>query len=161
MNDASKSKEVAIRRSRPADRPRLVELLEMSMLETYPDLQGFARSYLRERVEVQFSQYDAIDEKVVWVAEIDGEVAGCLWVMESFHPVTEIPDLFVVNVAIYPAHQGRGVARRLFAKAERHARERGISRLRLFVNPQNESAYGLYLHLGFEPQTHEMRLVLS
>ena len=160
MTATETSSDIVIRRHQPGDRPRLVELLELSMLETYPDLKPFTRSVLRTRVEAEFAQYYALEEKEIWVAMVAGQVAGCLWVMESFHPVTEIPDLFVVNIAVYPQFQGRGLARRLFAEATSHAHKLGISRLRLFVNPVNQSAYSLYLKLGFEPQTHEMRLLL-
>ncbi|MBU6428703.1 MAG: GNAT family N-acetyltransferase, partial [Cyanobacteria bacterium REEB65] len=62
---------------------------------------------------------------------------------------------------VFPQFQGRGLARRLFEEAEAHARSRKIRRLRLFVNPHNQAAYSLYEGLGFEPQTHEMRLVLG
>lgn len=152
---------VLIRADRPDDRLVLQDLLEMAMRETYPDLDLLTRSQFRERLEAEFEHYMGIESRAIWVAEIDGKVAGCLWAMESFHPVTGRPDLFVVNVAIFPDYQGRGLARKLFAEAVALAEERRIPVVRLFVNPRNEAAYKLYLQLGFEPQTHEMRLTLN
>lgn len=150
-----------IRADRPDDRESLLDLLEMAMRETYPDLDLLTRSQFRERLEAEFAHYMGVESRAIWVAEVEGKVAGCLWAMESFHPVTGMPDLFVVNVAIFPDFQGRGLARKLFAEAVDLAKKKRIPVVRLFVNPRNEAAYKLYLQLGFEPQTHEMRLSLT
>lgn len=162
MSDSrQKSRVFTIRHHRPGDRPALQALLEAAMKETYPDLQHLTRSDLRERVEAEFAHYFAIPEKEIWIGEVDGEVAGCLWCMESYHPVTGIPDFFVVNVAVFPEYRGYGLARKLFDEAVQSARSRGLPCVRLFVNPANQAAYRLYLDLGFMPQTHEMRLDLG
>lgn len=150
-----------IRHHKPGDRPALLKLLEAAMLETYPDLKHFTRSEMRERVEAEFAHYFALPEKEIWVAEVDGEVGGCLWCMESFHPVTGMSDFFVVNVAIFPDYRGFGLARKLFEEAITSARARGLPCVRLFVNPANDAAYRLYVRMGFLPQTHEMRLDLT
>lgn len=149
-----------VRHHLPGDRPALLALLEAAMRETYPDLRLLTRSELRERVEAEFAHYYAIPEKEIWIGEVDGEVAGCLWCMESYHPVTGLPDFFVVNVAVFPAYRGHGLARKLFEEAIQSARARGLPCVRLFVNPANEAAYRLYQSLGFTAQTHEMRLDL-
>lgn len=158
---ADPSVAIAIRGHSCGDRPHLARFLEMAMVETYPDLRDLTRSELRERVEAEVAHYYSMADKLIWVAETGEEVVGCLWAMESFHPVTGLPDLFVVNVAVAPAHRGQGVARRLFACAVEAARSKGIRHVRLFVNPINQDAYRLYTGLGFEPQTHEMRLDVS
>ena len=146
-----------IRRHLPGDRPALITLLEAAMLETYPDLQNLTRSELRERVEAEFAHYFALPEKEIWIGEVDGDVAGCLWCMESYHPVTGMPDLFVVNVAVFPGFRGHGLASKLFDEAITAARARGIPCVRLFVNPINAAAYRLYENMGFTAQPHEKR----
>ncbi len=148
----------AFRRHQKSDRPQLIAFLEMAMLETYPDLLALTRSELRERVEAEFAHYFAMAEKEIWVAEAAGVVVGCLWAMESFHPVTGQADLFVVNVAVAPAFRGRGLARQLFKLAIDTARAKRLRHVRLFVNPSNQDAFRLYEKLGFSTQTHEMRL---
>ncbi|MBM3267750.1 MAG: GNAT family N-acetyltransferase [Candidatus Sericytochromatia bacterium] len=150
---------VAVRRHHESDRPHLLRFLEMAMLETYPDLRALPRSELRERVEAEFAHYFALPDKEIWVAEAQGgQVAGCLWAMASYHPVTGRRDLFIVNVAVAPEFRGLGLARRLFGLAVDAASAAHIPYVRLFVNPANQAAYRLYEELGFAAQTHEMRL---
>jgi ribosomal protein S18 acetylase RimI-like enzyme len=152
---------IDVRLHGPQDKPQLLELLEMAMVETYPDLKLLTRSEMRERVESEFAHYYGLAEKEIWVAAAGTRVAGCLWVMESFHPITGRPDFFVVNVAVRPEFRGKGVGRRLFDATVNEARKRGLPFIRLFVNPANEAAFNLYQRIGFVTQTHEMRLDLG
>lgn len=57
----------------------------------------------------------------------------------------------VSDLAVTPAHEGRGLARRLLAHSEAFAREHGCVRLTLGVFPGNERARALYARYGFEP----------
>ncbi|MBU6428293.1 MAG: hypothetical protein KGR26_04735, partial [Cyanobacteria bacterium REEB65] len=63
MTDLRDQAEICIRPHTPGDIPRLLELLELSMVETYPDLKTFGRSALRYRVEVEFVQYYEMPDK--------------------------------------------------------------------------------------------------
>ena len=152
---------IEVRLHAQTDKNQLLALLEMAMVETYPDLKLLTRSEMRERVESEFAHYYGLAEKEIWVAAAEGTVAACLWVIESFHPVTGRPDFFVVNVAVRPEFRGKGVGRRLFDAAKGEARKRGLPFIRLFVNPANEAAFNLYQRIGFVTQTHEMRLDLG
>lgn len=57
--------------------------------------------------------------------------------------------LFVENVAVDPAFQGRGLGRRLMAFAETTARERGLSSIRLYTNVHMSENFPFYLRLGY------------
>ena len=57
----------------------------------------------------------------------------------------------ISDLAVSPAHEGHGLARRLLAHSEAFAREHGCVRLTLGVFPGNERALRLYSHYGFEP----------
>lgn len=58
-------------------------------------------------------------------------------------------DLHVLKIAVLPDHRRRGLARRLMAAAEAHAREMAGETLTLEVRPSNGSAIGLYAALGY------------
>jgi ribosomal protein S18 acetylase RimI-like enzyme len=74
------------------------------------------------------------------VAEADGEIIGVAWVHVR-GPVTTIGPL-----AVHPQAQGRGVGRRLLARALEAA---GGGQARLVHESFNAAALGLYLRLGF------------
>ena len=63
-----------------------------------------------------------------WAALKDGEIAGFAIIIVQ--PGYLLPD----NVAVLPAAQGRGIGARLLALAEDHARELGLSEIRLYTN---------------------------
>ena len=58
--------------------------------------------------------------------------------------------LFIEDVAVDPAVQGRGLGRRLMAFAEQYAREHGLRELRLYTNEVMVENLGFYQRLGFE-----------
>jgi GNAT superfamily N-acetyltransferase len=64
--------------------------------------------------------------------------------------VDEGDTLLVENVAVAPAHQGRGVGTRLLALADAIARSEGKQRIRLYTNKRWAQNIRLYLRLGYE-----------
>lgn len=79
------------------------------------------------------------------LARLDGEPVGCgvLW----FHG-PDIADAKRMWVA--PLARGIGLGRRLLAELERHARERGVTTLRLETNRVLREAIALYRAAGFD-----------
>ena len=66
------------------------------------------------------------------------------------------PDhLFIENVAVAPAHQGRGLGRVLLAHAERLTSEAGLTELRLLTNGKMAANIGLYLSVGYRIDREE------
>jgi len=60
------------------------------------------------------------------------------------------PDhLLIVNVAVAPAFQGRGLGRRLMAHAEKIAIEAGFAEVRLYTNSLMAENIALYRRLGY------------
>jgi N-acetylglutamate synthase-like GNAT family acetyltransferase len=83
----------------------------------------------------------------VWVAEQDGAVVGVLvLVVASDH-------LLIENIAVSPASQGAGVGSLLMHLAEQHARDAGVSEVRLYTHELMTENHVYYRHRGFV-ETH-------
>lgn len=67
------------------------------------------------------------------------------------------PDhLLIENLAVAPAWQGKGLARRLLAHAEAVAAELGLGELRLYTNQRFEENVALYLRHGYRVTREEV-----
>ena len=71
---------------------------------------------------------EVIRRHAVFVAEEAGETAGVLVLVETES------GLLLDNVAVHPAHQGKGLGRLLLERAESEARERGYAHLELYTH---------------------------
>jgi GNAT superfamily N-acetyltransferase len=136
------SGDVAVRQAVRAD----VELLA-SLFDAYRQFQGeradlvAARSFLRERLDR--------DESIVFLAERGGAAAGFAQLYPSFSSVA-LARVFLLNDLYVDAGARRaGVASRLLAAVEAHARTLGAVRLTLFVARPNTTAQALYASRGW------------
>lgn len=85
----------------------------------------------------------------VFIAEVEGAPAGCLYV----HPAQDFfgrRHAHISVVATTAAAEGTGVGRALMAHADAWARERGLSLLTLNVFAANTRARRFYERTGFE-----------
>jgi GNAT superfamily N-acetyltransferase len=98
-------------------------------------------------------------EQLVWVIEADGEPVGELWLAER-EDMSRRPCLFVYDVHVDDAHQGRGYGKAAMVFAEDEARRRGLDRVALNVFGRNEVARRLYRSLGYEENAVAMTKTL-
>lgn len=82
-------------------------------------------------------------QTVMAVAEAAGQVVGYSVVAVA------ADEAELANIAVDPAHQRHGIARRLVGAAMDEARERGARTLYLEVREGNATARALYAALGF------------
>lgn len=85
----------------------------------------------------------AIADEMVWVVDIDDQVGGII----VLHDASD--HLLIDNVAVHPALQGRGIGLLLLDFAERHARARGLSQVRLYTNEQMTENLAYYPRRGY------------
>ena len=85
----------------------------------------------------------AIDQKQVQIVENAGETVGFV-VSFARNDV-----LFIENIALLPAYQGKGIARGVFEILEIQATDDGRSALELYTNEKMTENLGLYARLGF------------
>jgi GNAT superfamily N-acetyltransferase len=79
-----------------------------------------------------------------WVAEVGGEIVGTVG-------VTHEPEgLYIRSLGVIPGAQGRGIAYKLMAAIDGHARERGFDRIFLYTTYFVPAAPRLYEKCGFK-----------
>jgi ribosomal protein S18 acetylase RimI-like enzyme len=94
----------------------------------------------------------------LFVAEdADGQRVGFIELQKTQDFFTGRTNCHVNNLAVAPAHEGRGVAKALLAHAESWAHEHRCALLTLAVFPGNERARALYDSCGYA--TDLLRLV--
>jgi ribosomal protein S18 acetylase RimI-like enzyme len=97
-----------------------------------------------------------IAQNQLWVAELDGAIAGVAALTQDQDTeyaqadwdVTE-PALVTHRLAVDPATQGRGVALALMAQAEKQAAAQGLHVLRVDTNSENAATQRLFPKLGY------------
>jgi ribosomal protein S18 acetylase RimI-like enzyme len=92
----------------------------------------------------------------LWVAEIDGEIAGVAAITTDQEPEYanvgwDINETAIVvhRLAVDPAFKGKGVAKALMQQAEAVARDRSIPILRVDTNSHNQATQQLFPKLGY------------
>ena len=103
----------------------------------------------REPLPMQTDYAAALAAHRFDLAFLGGDLVGLIETHEA-------PDhLLIVNVAVAPAWQGRGLGRRLMAEAEALARTAGLAELRLYTNGAFARNLRLYRDLGFAVDRRE------
>jgi ribosomal protein S18 acetylase RimI-like enzyme len=143
---------VLTRRATAADLPAIMALVRrvVPLMQAAGNFQWNA-DYPNEEV----FQAD-IDQQQLWVAELDGQLAGVAALTNDQDPeyadadwdVTE-PAVVTHRLAVNPAAQGRGVARALLQQAEAVAQAQGLTVLRVDTNSENAATQRLFPQLGY------------
>jgi DNA-binding MarR family transcriptional regulator/N-acetylglutamate synthase-like GNAT family acetyltransferase len=93
------------------------------------------------------------DRERCWIAELNGERVGCVFVVERERDVAQLRCLLVE-----PKARGHGVGRKLVEACLSFARDAGYARIMLWTNKGLDSARKIYESVGFElveEQPHE------
>jgi DNA-binding MarR family transcriptional regulator/L-amino acid N-acyltransferase YncA len=99
--------------------------------------------------------------EAAWVAEVDGEVVGSVFVVAKDAEAAQLRLLY-----LEPATRGKGLGRRLVEAAVGFAREAGYARMVLWTQAELAAARQLYASAGFvrvaeEPETLFGRKVVT
>jgi ribosomal protein S18 acetylase RimI-like enzyme len=131
---------VAIRRARPGDAERLRTIAREAYANYVPRIG-------REPAPMSAEYAAAVAAGHAIVIEQDETVAGYL----IGYPANGA--YLIENVAVDPAHQGRGLGGALLRSAIDEAKRRKLSNVWLFTNAAMTENLALYAHLGFV-ETH-------
>jgi ribosomal protein S18 acetylase RimI-like enzyme len=131
---------------RAEDRAALVALLDAYAR----DPMGGGRPLAAEVTSALADRLAAQPGARVWLATApDGEPAGIAVCFLGFSTFAAQPLLNLHDLAVAPAHRGRGVGRALLGAVEAGARDLGCCKLTLEVREDNPVAQRLYRKAGF------------
>jgi ribosomal protein S18 acetylase RimI-like enzyme len=92
---------------------------------------------------------DSPGQAAIFVARDGDEVVGMMTLLFTFSTVEGGRACWLEDMIVAPGHQGAGVGSELIAHAIEYARARGVLRITLLTDPDNEGAIHFYERHGF------------
>jgi GNAT superfamily N-acetyltransferase len=130
----------------PQDLPHLVDLLaELFTLES--DFQPDPAKQLRGLLTI----LDEPELGKLFVVRVNGKVAGMANALITISTAEGARALLLEDVVIHRDHRGAGLGRKLVEHVLKWAKQRGIVRVTLLADRDNQPALDFYHKLGFEP----------
>ncbi|MGW0875435.1 GNAT family N-acetyltransferase [Streptomyces sp. NPDC002740] len=144
MPNTARRRPVVIRR---ADRPGDLGWIVMAHGELYARQFGWNTDFeaMVAKIVAEYAAGHSPATEAAWVAEVDGERAGCVFLVADDRP--EVAKLRVLLVT--PAARGLGLGTRLVEESLAFAREAGYRRVTLWTTDNLVSARRIYEHFGF------------
>jgi ribosomal protein S18 acetylase RimI-like enzyme len=133
-----------IRRATAADIPALLDLLKL----LFSIEQDFVFNAVKQ--ERGLRMLLSSPHAAVLVAEQGGHVIGMCTSQLLISTAQGGLSALVEDVAVLPAHQGKGAGRLLVAAAEAWAVSQGASRIQLLADRNNAPALAFYQHMGLQ-----------
>lgn len=129
--------EIVIRQAVTGDAPNLQSCMH-SAYAAYNDRMSGTRL---PPLELDYAA--EIENYPTWVAVLDNQLVGGVTL------VFEADSASIANIAVSPSVQGRGLGRSLLEFAERKAKEKGYTELRLATHVRLTENVEIYRHLGW------------
>ena len=136
-------REPAARRATAEDADKLTALARTAYARHVPVIG-------REPMPMSADWTKLLSEQEIWI--VDGPAGEAL---ASLALDIQRDHVMIWSVAVAPAHQKRGLGRRLMALAETRAQALQRAELRLFTNARMEGNIALYRRLGYQETRRE------
>ncbi|NCN28046.1 GNAT family N-acetyltransferase [bacterium] len=92
-----------------------------------------------------------------WVAEIEGEVRGCLLTVPEWSDWRNATVLWIHSVYVHKDARGKGVYKHLYANLKEMVQvDSSLAGLRLYVDKRNESAIKVYEKLEMNGEHYHL-----
>lgn len=132
---------------RLADRPGDLGWMVMAHGEIYDAQFGWDTDFeaLVARIVADYAGRHAPSKEAAWIAEVDGERAGCIMLLAADEPATAQLRILLVT----PAARGLGLGTRLVERCISFATDAGYERITLWTNDVLTSARAIYESHGF------------
>ncbi|QLD86683.1 GNAT family N-acetyltransferase [Natronomonas halophila] len=146
---------LALRRYRPSDHERVLELHEAAMRDVGAYVDGVPEPDLDD---IEGAYFDSGGEFLV--GTVDGDIVA----MGAFRPAEGYISEFLDGLSnpaelkrmrVDPTHQRRGYGRRVYEELEQRARNRGFDEFVLDTMPVQTAARAFYESAGFEQVRRE------
>jgi GNAT superfamily N-acetyltransferase len=135
--------DISIRKATSADSELLIRLvISLADFERLPPPDAAAQQRL---VADAFGPSPRFD---VFLAELDGEVAGYAFVFETYSTFLALPTLYLEDLFVLPEYRGRRVGYALMLHLAHEAVWRGCGRMEWAVLDWNRHAIDFYERLG-------------
>ena len=131
---------------RPLGEPGDLGWVVMAHGEVYAEEFGWDASFeaLVARIVADYAADRDPAREAAWIAEADGERAGCVFCVDAGDGIAQLRILLV-----HPRGRGRGLGGRLVDTCLEFARDAGYERMRLWTNHPLVAARHIYLQRGF------------
>ena len=132
---------------RPLGEPGDLGWVVMAHGEIYASEFGWDASMeaLVARIVADYAASSESDREAAWIAEVDGERAGCVFLVRDDGPATARLRILLVT----PAARGLGIGTRLVEECLTFARQAGYRQVVLWTNDVLASARRIYQAAGF------------
>lgn len=110
-----------------------------ALLRALAEAVGDAEAFAATVEDVRRDGFGPTPRYETVIAELDGRAVGLLTLFATYSTYKGRPCLHVNDLYVAPEARGRGVGRRLMARACRLARDRGCCRVELKVLDNNEA----------------------
>lgn len=132
---------------RRADRPGDLGWVVMAHGEVYAQQFGWNTEFeaLVTKIVADYATDHNPDREAAWIGEVDGERAGCIFLVGGDEPAVAKLRILLVT----PAGRGLGLGTRLVEECVGFAREAGYRTITLWTNDVLVSARKIYHAFGF------------
>jgi GNAT superfamily N-acetyltransferase len=137
---------------RPLGRPGDLGWVVMAHGELYAAEFGFSTEFeaLVAKIVADYAAGPDPLREAAWIAELDGQRAGCVFLVAKDTGTAQLRILLVD-----PSARGRQLGRRLVAECIEFARTAGYKRMMLWTNEPLAAARHIYLAAGFSLVSEE------
>ncbi len=143
---------IPIRQAIPADAETIIGF-QIAMAAEVEDTE-LDRATITAGVQAELADPDL---GPYWLAEIDGEIAGCMQVTPEWSDWRNGTIWWIQSVYVRPEFRGRGIFKRLFNHVKQMVADNDAYKgLRLYADKRNERAQRVYEKLGMDGEHYHM-----